>query len=259
MCRFFAYNTRVTTQTTPGHNPVTLLGMRIDRVTMDESLSLIESYIAERKPRHILTADASMVVQAQEDADFAAIAAQADLVTPDGAGILWATKRQGNPVTAKVSGVVLAERLVELSQTKGWRVFFFGAAPGVAEEARARMMARYPNANIVGHRDGFFNSDTETAVVEEIRAAKPDILLVALGIPKQEKFINTHKAALEIPVLIGVGGTFDVMSGTVRRAPVWMQNIGLEWLHRLAANPKKISKVAMLPRFVRMVLAEKII
>ena len=245
------------TQTPTGHNPVILLGMRVDRVTMDESLTLIESYIADRRPRHILTADASMVVTAKEDADFAAIAAQADLVTPDGAGILWATKRQGNPVVTKVSGVVLAERLVELSQTKGWRVFFFGAAPGVAEEARARMLARYPNAQIVGHRDGFFTPENEATVVNEIRATKPDILLVALGIPKQEKFINKHKAALDVPVLIGVGGTFDVMSGSVKRAPVWMQNVGLEWLHRLAANPKKISKVAMLPQFVRMVLGEK--
>ncbi len=240
-----------------GHNPVTLLGMRVDRVTMDESLALVASYIAARTPRHILTADASMVVTAKEDAEFAAIAAQADLVTPDGAGILWATKRQGNPVTAKVSGVVLAERLVAMSADKGWRVFFFGAAPGIAEEARARMLAKYPGANIVGYRDGFFSTDNEAAVVDEIRAATPDILLVALGIPKQEKFIAHHKTALGVPVLIGVGGTFDVMSGTVRRAPVWMQNAGLEWLHRLAANPKKISKVAMLPQFVRMVLAER--
>lgn len=240
-----------------GHNPVTLLGMRIDRVTMDDALGLVAQYVRERIPRHILTADASMVVTAQDDTTFAAIAAQADLVTPDGAGILWATKRSGNPVTAKVSGVVLAERLVDLSRTAGYRVFFFGAAPGVAEEARARMLARYPGAQIVGHRDGFFTEADEPAVVAEIRAAKPDILLVALGIPKQEKFIARHKAALNVPVLIGVGGTFDVMSGTVQRAPMWMQNAGLEWLHRLAANPKKISKVALLPQFVRRVLTEK--
>lgn len=244
-------------QTSPGHNPVTLLGMRVDRVTMDESLALIDQYIAERTPRHILTADASMVVTACEDTEFAAIAAKADLVTPDGAGILWATKRQGNPVVSKVSGVVLAEKCVDLSQTKGWRIFFFGAAPGIAEEARARMLARYPNAQIVGHRDGFFKPEDESAVVEQIRATRPDILLVALGIPKQEKFIDRNRETLGIPVMIGVGGTFDVFSGSVKRAPVWMQNAGLEWLHRLAANPKKISKVAMLPQFVKMVLREK--
>lgn len=244
-------------ETLPGHNPVSLLGMRVDRVTMDDALVLIERYITERTPHHILTADASMVVTASEDAEFAAIAAKADLVTPDGAGILWATKRQGNPVVSKVSGVVLAEKCVALSQTKGWRIFFFGAAPGIAEEARARMMARYPDAQIVGYRDGFFKPEDEADVVEQIRAARPDILLAALGIPKQEKFIDRNRAALGIPVMIGVGGTFDVFSGSVKRAPVWMQNAGLEWLHRLAANPKKISKVAMLPNFVLMVLRDK--
>jgi N-acetylglucosaminyldiphosphoundecaprenol N-acetyl-beta-D-mannosaminyltransferase len=119
------------------------------------------------------------------------------------------------------------------------------------------MMARYPDAQIVGHRDGFFKTEDEAQVVEQIRAARPDILLVALGIPKQEKFIDRNRAALGVPVMIGVGGTFDVFSGSVKRAPVWMQNAGLEWLHRLAANPKKISKVAMLPRFVMMVLRDK--
>ena len=244
-------------ETLPGHNPVTLLGMRVDRVTMEESLALVERYITERAPRHILTADASMVVTASEDPEFAAIAAKADLVTPDGAGILWATKRQGNPIVAKVSGVVLAEKCVALSQNKGWRIFFFGAAPGIAEEARTRMMARYPDAQIVGHRDGFFKPEQEAEVIDQIRAARPDILLVALGIPKQEKFIDRNRDSLGIPVMIGVGGTFDVFSGSVKRAPVWMQNVGLEWLHRLAANPKKISKVAMLPQFVKMVLREK--
>lgn len=243
-------------KTSPGHNPVTLLGMRVDRVTMDESLSLVERYIAERTPRHILTADTSMVVTASEDPEFAAIAAKADLVTPDGAGIIWATKRQGNPVVSKVSGVVLAEKCVDLSQTKGWRIFFFGAGPGIAEEAKARMLARYPDAQIVGFRYGFFKPEGEAEIVEQIRAARPDILLVALGIPKQEKFIDRHRDALGVPVMIGVGGTFDVFSGSVKRAPIWMQNAGLEWLHRLAANPKKISKVAMLPRFVMKVLRD---
>jgi N-acetylglucosaminyldiphosphoundecaprenol N-acetyl-beta-D-mannosaminyltransferase len=108
-------------ETSSGHNPVTLLGMRVDRVAMDDALALVERYIQERNPRHILTADASMVVTAVDDPEFAAIAAKADLVTPDGAGILWATKRQGNPVVSKVSGVVLAEKCVALSQTKGGR------------------------------------------------------------------------------------------------------------------------------------------
>lgn len=235
-------------------NSIHLLGMRVDRVTMDGALALVEQFIASRTPHHIVTADASMVVTYTEDPTFAAIVDKADLVTPDGAGILWATRRMGTPVSSKVSGVDLAARCCEQSATKKWRIFFFGAAPGVAEEAAARMRARFPGCEIVGTRDGFFKPDDEAQVVEQIRAARPDILLVALGIPKQEKFIDRNKAALGVPVCIGVGGTLDVFSGTVKRAPVWMQNMGLEWLHRLAANPKKISKVALLPRFALMTL-----
>lgn len=244
---------------TDANNPtaldsVRLLGMRVDRVDMAGAISCVERFVAEGMPRHIVTADASMVVTYNEDAEFAAIVDKADLVTPDGAGILWATRRLGIPVRSKVSGVDLAAKCCELSAERGWRIFFFGAAPGVAEEARARMLALFPNAQIVGFRDGYFKPDEETKVVEEIRAAKPDILLVALGIPKQEKFITRNKAALGVPVSIGVGGTLDVFSGTVRRAPLWMQKASLEWLYRLASNPKKISKVALLPRFALMTL-----
>jgi exopolysaccharide biosynthesis WecB/TagA/CpsF family protein len=113
-----------------------------------------------------------------------------------------------------------------------------------------------PGAQIVGFRDGFFTPDDEAQIIEQIRAARPDILLVALGIPKQEKFIARHKQALGVPVCVGVGGTLDVFSGTVKRAPRWMQNSGLEWLYRVASNPKKISKVALLPRFVWMTLRD---
>jgi N-acetylglucosaminyldiphosphoundecaprenol N-acetyl-beta-D-mannosaminyltransferase len=238
-----------------GQDAIRLLGMRIDRVTMDQALGLVEQYIASRRPHHIVTADASMVVTYNEDPEFAKIVDASDLITPDGAGILWASKHIGTPVRSKVSGVDLAARCCALSAQNNWRIFFFGAAPGVAEEAAARMMARYPGCQIVGFRDGFFKPEDEPQIVEQIRSLETDILLVALGIPKQEKFIARHRDALGVSVLIGVGGTLDVFSGSVRRAPVWMQKAGLEWLHRLAANPKKISKVALLPRFVRMVLS----
>jgi N-acetylglucosaminyldiphosphoundecaprenol N-acetyl-beta-D-mannosaminyltransferase len=234
---------------------MTLLGMRVDRVTMDQTLELVENYIRSGQPHHIVTADASMVVTASQDAEFARIVAASDLVTPDGAGILWATRRLGSPVPAKVSGVDLSARLVGLSGSKGWRIFFFGAAPGVAAAAADRMRERFPDANIVGHRDGFFRPEDEERIVDEIRAARPDILLIALGIPKQEKFLFRHKAALGVPVMIGVGGTLDVFSGAVKRAPVWMQNVGLEWLYRTASDPKRrIKKLTLLPKFALMTL-----
>jgi len=234
---------------------IQLLGMRFDCVTMESVLALAAEFIRSGKPHHIVTGDASMVVSASQDPELSRIITDADLVTPDGAGILWATRRVGTPVPAKVSGVDISERLIALSGENGWRIFFFGAAPGVADQAAVRMRERYPSAQIVGTRDGFFKPDDEPAIIAQIREARPDILLLALGIPKQEKFIARHREALGVPVMIGVGGTLDVFSGTVKRAPVWMQNIGLEWLYRTASDPKRrIKKLSLLPKFCMMAL-----
>jgi len=236
---------------------VTIVGVRVDRLSVDEVLERLGGYIKARAPRHIVTADASMAVIARDDADLSAIVAGADLVTPDGAGILWASRLLRTPITHKVSGVDLVGHLCRLSAERGYRLFFLGAGPGVAEEAAANLRQRYPGAQIVGTRDGYFTADQEPDVVAQIKAAAPDVLLVAFGIPKQEKWITRHKAALGIPVSLGIGGSFDVYSGRVMRAPLWMQKHGFEWLHRLAANPKKIGKVMTLPKFVLLALRQR--
>jgi len=236
---------------------VHILGFRIDRVSMDSALARIEKFIAERVPRYLVTADASMVVTAQDDPELAGIVDRADLVTPDGAGILWASRKLRTPITDKVSGVDLVAQMVRLSEEKGYRIFFFGAGPGVAQQAAENLLKRYPGAHIVGTRDGYFKPDQEAEIVAEIKAARPDMLFVAMGIPKQEKWITRYKDEIGVPVSAGIGGSFDVYSGRVKRAPVFMQRNGLEWLHRLAANPKKIGKVMTLPKFVMMTLSHR--
>ena len=243
----------------PPRNSLTLHGMRVDRVTMDGALEYVASFIDSGKPHHIVTADASMVMTFREDKDFAAIVEQAALITPDGAGILWACKRQNTPIPAKVSGVDLSAKLVELSGKKNWRVFFFGGAPGVAEAAAQKMRERFPDAQICGVRDGYYKADEENAVAEQIAATTPDILLVAMGIPRQEKFIARQKERVGAKVYIGVGGTLDVFSGTVKRAPVWMQKSGLEWFYRIASNPNaaRLKKLAALPRFALLTVTKK--
>jgi len=238
----------------PSPDSVRILGFRIDRVSMDSALACIENFIAERVPRYLVTADASMVVTAKEDPELAGIVDRADLVTPDGAGILWASRKLRTPITDKVSGVDLVAQMVRLSAEKGYRIFFFGAGPGVAQEAADNLLKRYPGAHIVGTRDGYFKPDQEAEIVAQIKAAKPDMLFVAMGIPKQEKWITRYKDEIGVPVSAGIGGSFDVYSGRVKRAPMFMQRNGLEWLHRLAANPKKIGKVMTLPKFVMMTL-----
>ncbi len=225
---------------------------------MNEALALINQYIVDRTPRHVVTADASMVVLAKDDPELERIVTGADLVTPDGAGLLWASKLLGRPIGHKVSGVDLVERLCKVSSESGIRLFFLGAGPDVAASAAVKLTEKYPGAQIVGTRHGFFKADEEPEMVAQIAACKADVIFVAFGIPKQEMFIDRNKAALGIPVLIGVGGSFDVYSGLVRRAPVWMQNGGLEWVYRLWQNPKKISKVMTLPKFALMAVLEKV-
>lgn len=200
-----------------------------------------------------------MAVIARQDAELRGIVAGADLVTPDGAGILWASRLLRTPITHKVSGVDLVAHLCRLSAEQGYRLFFLGAAPNVAEEAAAKLRERYPGAQIVGTRDGFFKPEQEPQVLAQIKAAAPDVLLVAFGIPKQEKWIARYKETLGVPVSIGIGGSFDVYSGRVKRAPVFMQKHGFEWLHRLASNPKKIGKVMTLPKFVLLALRQRLL
>lgn len=240
-----------------GMDSVTILGLRVDRVSVGETLAAIDRFIQEKTPHTIVTADASMAVIARQDPELHAIVEGADLVTPDGAGILLASRLLGVPVSYKVSGVDLVAHLCALSPGKGYRIFFLGAAPGVAAEAAEKAQVRWPGTHIVGVRDGYFTPEQEPTVLAQIKAAAPDIVMVAFGIPKQEKWIARHKAALGVPVFMGIGGSFDVLSGRVKRAPVFMQRFGFEWLYRLIQNPKKISKVMTLPQFALLVLRQR--
>lgn len=238
---------------------VSILGLRVDRVSSQEAIEAVENFISERTPHHIITADASMVVLARRDSALREIVDRADLVTPDGAGIIWASRLLGMPVACKVSGVDLVKQLCSLSAARGYRLFFLGAAPGVAVQAAENLARDYPGALIVGARDGFFSADDEPQIIEQIKESAPDVLLVALGIPKQEKWIDQYREALAVPVSVGIGGSFDVYSGRVKRAPVWMQNASLEWLYRLWKNPKKIGKVMTLPKFAILTLRQRIL
>ncbi len=225
---------------------------------MEEAVRAIETFLAERTPRVVVTADSSGIVAAQSDPEFRSILLGADLVTPDSTGILWAARRKGMPMRGRVSGVDLVDALCARSADKGYRVYLLGAAPGVAEMAAERLRLRHPGCNVVGARHGYFPPDSDELVAREVAEAKPDILLVGMGIPRQEKFLWTMREVHRAPVSMGVGGSFDVLSGRKRRAPKLLQRIGLEWLWRLALSPRKISKVKALPRFLWLVLRKDI-
>jgi N-acetylglucosaminyldiphosphoundecaprenol N-acetyl-beta-D-mannosaminyltransferase len=248
----------ITKTSTPSIFPaVRILGLNVHDVDMKSTLDAIDEFVRDGSPHHLVTADASMLVMAQDDPELRTIISRAELVTPDSVGVLWAAKRQQQRLRERVSGVEIVENLCARSAQSGYRLYFLGAGPGVAEQAATRMREKYPGAQVVGTRDGFFKPEDAAEIVAEIRRRETDIICVALGIPKQEKWIAAHRNQLGAAVLIGVGGTFDVLSGNVKRAPRWMQKAKLEWLWRLISNPKKIGKVMMLPRFVKLVLSTK--
>lgn len=221
---------------------------------MDGAIARIEEFIASGGPHIVVTADSSGVVLAQDDAEFFDLLQNADLVTPDSVGILWAAKRAGDPLPERVSGVDIFDRLCKRSADKGYRIFLLGAAPGVAEMAAERLRLKYPGCNIVGTRHGFFPSDSDEVVAAEVAEFKPDILFVAMGMPRQEKFILATQSIIGAKVAIGVGGSFDVFSGKTKRAPVVVQKMRMEWFWRLMLNPSKIAKAKNLPKFVKLVL-----
>lgn len=236
---------------------VSVLGVTIDSLTMAEVVAKAEAFIGAGRPRLIATANAEMVMVAQEDRQLADILARADLVVADGAGVVWAARRLGQPVPERVAGYDLAQALLARAAERGWRVFLFGGAPGIAEAAAAVAVDRYPGLTIAGLRNGFFTAADEDDIVAAIKAGRPHILFAALGVPKQENWLDRHLAELAVPVAMGVGGTFDVMAGVAKRAPLWMQQAGLEWLYRLAREPRRLMRMLALPRFVLRVLAAK--
>lgn len=242
------------TATEASRNTVHILGVPVDVVTFEEAIAAIEGFLLNGGHHLVATADASGINIAQSDPAFMAILQAADLVTPDSVGVLWASKRLGKPISARVSGVELVDRLCELSAQKGFRIYFLGAAPGIAEMAAEKMRLRHPGCNIVGARHGFFPPSDDELVAAQVAVAKPDVLFVAMGIPRQEKFLAKCLSISGAKVGMGVGGSFDVFSGSVRRAPKLVQKLNLEWLWRTAANPKKIAKAKHLPAFLWRVL-----
>jgi len=225
---------------------------------MKEALDRICLMIASRSTNLIATANAEMIETAQSDPELAAALQFANLVVPDGAGVVWAARYVGQPVPERVAGYDLVQELIKVAGEKQYRIFWFGSAQGIADAASEKAKNSAAGLVVAGTRDGYFSSDQESNVVEQIRATAPDILLVALGAPRQEKWLHRHLSALNVPVCIGVGGTFDVMAGRVQRAPLWMQQAGLEWFYRLAMQPSRFIRMLALPRFVfRVVKAGK--
>lgn len=234
-----------------------ILGVKVDAVTMAQAVENVEKLILAKKNSIVATANAEMIMRATKDEELKNILNSAELVVPDGAGTVWAARHLGYEMPERVAGFDLVQELMKIAPVKGYRFFLFGSAPDIAEKAKAKAEELYPGIKIVGTRNGYFKAADEPEIIAQIKQVKPDILLAALGVPKQEKWLYAHKDELNVPVSIGVGGTFDVMAGVVQRAPKWMQRAKLEWLFRAMLQPSRAGRLIALPKFVCKVIKSK--
>lgn len=232
---------------------INILGVNVAVVTMPQAVQEAIQFIEEKHKSFIATANAEMLMRATHDYQLKDILNKANLVVPDGAGTVWAANYLGVHMPERVAGFDLVQNLLQLAPQKKWRIFFFGSAPGVAEKAKQKAQHDYPGIKIVGTRNGFFTADDDKAIIDEINASHTDILLAALGVPKQEKWLFNHLQELHCSLSIGVGGTLDVMAGVMKRAPLWMQKAKLEWFFRGMMQPQRAGRLLALPRFVMAV------
>ena len=222
-----------------------ILGVRFDDLTQQEAAQQGRQLLEEDKFHYVVTPNPDVLLAAEKDPEFRRVLNAADLVLPDGIGVVYSAKILGTPLKERVPGIEFAEAMLSALNEMGGRLYLLGAKPGVAEEAGRRICARYPALVLCGTHDGYFKD--EQAILPQIAAAKPDLLFVCLGAPKQEKWMARWGQHTGAKLAIGLGGCLDVFAGNVRRAPEQWQKLGLEWAYRLKKEPKRIGRMAKLP------------
>jgi len=237
---------------------VEILGVRVDDATYDDLLAAVDRFVASGQPHHVVTLNSEMLVTAHDDPAFAAVLARSALNVADGVGLTLAARLLGRPLRQRVTGSDGIYVLARHSARRGYRVYFLGAGPGVAEATAQCLAAAYPGLRVAGTYGGSPGDGESAAVVDRVRAAHPDLLLVAYGVPAEEKWIARNRQDLGVPVMMGVGGSFDFVAGVTRRAPPWLRRLGLEWLHRLLREPWRWRRQLALPRFLGLVIAQRL-
>ncbi|WP_144160047.1 WecB/TagA/CpsF family glycosyltransferase [Paraburkholderia sp. BCC1885] len=218
---------------------IELFGCPMDVASMDETVGFISTRVFEKQFTQHVVVNVAKLVNMQTDHELAASIRACDMINIDGMGVVWGARVLGKKVQERVAGVDLFDRLLQEASTRSFPVYFLGATNEVVECAAARCVSRYPDLEVAGYHHGYFWDD-EQAVVNDIRASGARMLFVAITSPKKENFINRWKSELGVDFVMGVGGTFDVVAGKVRRAPPWMQRSGLEWLFRVFQEPKRM-------------------
>ena len=224
-----------------GHpREVHLFGLRIDSLTLLDTLDRVDEFIRDGGAHQQVSINVDKIVKAAKSPQLRDIVNSCALVNVDGMPVIWASRLLGEPVRARIAGIDLFEAIMHAAPRRGWRIYLLGARQEVVEATRRHFETACPGIEIVGARDGYWKPDEETLVVDEIASARPDILFVALGSPRKEEFLARYQTRMRIPFAMGVGGSFDVVAGSVRRAPRWIQNLGFEWFYRFSQEPRRL-------------------
>lgn len=234
----------------------TLLGVPVDPLTEAEAVDWVARAITEGRSRLVISVNPERIMHAAREPAFAAVLKGADLALADGAGVVWAARRLGHSVPGRVAGVDFVEALAARGAARGWRFFFLGGGPGVAEAAGRALAERYPGFILAGTHAGSPDPASDAATIDAVRSSGAQLLFLAYGAGAEEAWLARNLGASGASVGMGVGGAFDFISGRVRRAPRWMRNLGLEWLHRLSHQPWRWRRMIALPRFVIRVMRE---
>lgn len=230
------------------------LGIPADVVTLEQARDRVRSMLHQERPHFIASVNPEICLAAAKNQTLRQALLTADLGIPDGVGIVLASRLRGGSIRSRVTGIDLMQALVELAATEGKSIYLYGAAQGVAAAAAANLRERHPDLKIAGSQHGYVPPEKEGEVAAQIAAAGADMVFLGLGSPRQEYFAVRHGAATGARVLMVVGGSFDVISGRLQRAPQIYQKLGLEWLFRLLQQPKRLSRFLALPRFIPLVL-----
>lgn len=234
---------------------IVIRGVGVHNVTLSEAAEICRGFVNEASgaPKAVFTPNSEIIQSCVEDESLYSVINRGDLVTPDGIGVIYASKILGRPLKAKCAGYELGLETVKYSNESGARIFFLGGKPGIAEAARDKLLETYKNAVFVGTHDGYFKKEGEEneRVVDMINAAAPDILFVCLGVPVQEKWILANREKLTtVKLCLALGGSLDGYSGNVKRAPAVFIKLGLEWFYRLLCQPSRIGRMMKLPKFL---------
>jgi N-acetylglucosaminyldiphosphoundecaprenol N-acetyl-beta-D-mannosaminyltransferase len=229
---------------------ITFAGVQVDNVTYKEALLIAKNYIALGSPKIIVTPNPEIIVNAQHDDELKHIINSADLKIPDGISMVVVSKLLGCPLKERVAGIDLMTGIIEESANHGWKIFLLGGEPGIAEEAAKKLNEQYPGLLIAGCHHGYFKMGDDESIIKMIVDAKPDVLFVGLGGGRQEKWANRHLKELNVPLVMTVGGSMDVISGRKKRAPKWTRKICIEWLYRLLTEPHRWKRQLALPKFL---------